>query len=254
MNTESAIHNLINKIDNFDKYTQLSVLGSWSFNVNASCISMAKRYVPTTPDETDINTYSLYDQARAALIRDAENSDLAPMLALQSTLAGMIDELGGNSSGLEGTLEWLVSRLPTRKQFESEYELRRRAGAKPAMSMKQYTDHEYERAMKQHDDLVAKGELAVRLCQTIAIDDSRGFGDLPDWVVESFERKMISKLHDRWRKLEFFRMNAKRKEDADSAHADQMLIASVLSEFGETPGFAPEIDMLINRVLTDHAA
>lgn len=246
MNTESAIHNLFGKLDNLDKYTQLSVLGSWAFSVNASCISMAKRYVPTTPNETDINTYSLYDQARAAMIRDAEQSDLAPMLALQSTLSGMIYELGGNSTGLEGTLEWLVSRLPTRKQFESEYELRRRAGAKPAMSMKQYTDHEYERAMKQHDDLVAKGELAVRLCQTIAIDDSRGFGDLPDWVAETFERKMISKLHDRWRTLEFFRMGAKRKENADSAHADQMLIASVLAGYGETPSFEPDDVILVS--------
>lgn len=244
MNTESAIYNLFGKLDNLDKYTQLSVLGSWSFSTNASCISMAKRYVPSTPDETDINAYSLYDQARAAMIRDAEQSDLAPMLALQSTLAGMINELDGNSNGLEGTLEWLVSRLPTRKQFESEYELRRRAGAKPAMSIKQYTDYEYERAMEQHSTLVAKGELAVRLCQTIAIDDSRGFGDLPDWVAETFERKMVSKLHDRWRKLEFFRMGAKRKEDADSAYADQMLIASVLSEFGEAPGFAPDLDEL----------
>lgn len=240
MNTESAIYNLFNKLDSLDKYTQLSVLGSWAFSVNASCISTAKRYIPDTPDETDINTYSLYDQARAALIRDAENSNLAPMLALQNTLADMIYELGGTSSGIEGTLEWLVSQLPTRKQFEAEYETRRRAGAKPAMSIKQYTDYEYERAIKQHDELKAKGELAIRLCQTICIEDSRGFGDLPNWVHENFERKMIAKMHDRWRKLEFYRMSAKRKEDADSAYADQLLIASVLAEYGEVPGFAPE--------------
>lgn len=244
MNPESSIHNLFAKIDVLDKYTQLSVLGSWAFSINASCISMAKRYVPSTPDETDINTYSLYDQARAAMIRDAEHSDLAPMLALQTTLAGMINELGGNSTGLDGTLDWIVSRLPSRKQFESEYEMRRRAGAKPAMSIKQYTDYEYDRAMKQHDDLVAKGELAVRLCLTITINDSRGFGDLPDWVPETFERKLVSKLHERWRKLEFFRMGAKRKEDADSAHADQLLITTVLSEFGEIPGFAPDFEEL----------
>lgn len=240
MNPESSIHNLFAKIDGLDKYTQLSVLGSWAFSVNASCISMAKRYIPSTPDETDINTYSLYDQARAALIRDAENSDLAPMLALQSVLAGMIDELGGNSSGLEGTLEWLVSRLPTRAVFEEQYENYRRQGAKPAMSIKQFADREYQNAMTQHADLVAKGELAVRLCQTIAIDDSRGFGDLPDWVPEKFERKLISKLHERWKKLDFFRVRAMRKEDADNAFADQLLIANVLSEFGEVPGFPPD--------------
>lgn len=70
-------------------------------------------------------------------------------------------------------------------------------------------------------------------------DESEHKNELPDWITESFERKLIDKLHSRWEKLEFVRTNPRRrKTERDAAKADQMMIAKVLAEYGEEPGFA----------------
>jgi hypothetical protein len=230
-------------LSNLDSYTQLSVLGSWSFTINAACINTGMRYVPEVADASGIDGFTPYEQARIAAIREADTSNLPALIGLQRELVGMILDNGGEARGLDSTLEFLTGTQPTKDQFKAEYENRRRAGMRPAMPMKTFVDYEYERAMNQHNQLVAKGEHAVRLCDTLTIDIERGVDDLPDWVAESFENKFIEKLHARWEKLEFVRCNPRRrKEIRDAAAADQLQIAKVLSEYGEEPGFADAPD------------
>ena len=226
-----------------DTWTQLSVLSSWSFMVNAACINQAMRYIPDAPVDNGIEQFTVYEAARRALRKDCENGNMPALVELQRDVVGSIFDADGQARGLEDTLEYMVGTAPKEAEFKAEYEMRRRQGMKPAMPLRVFVQYEMERAMNQYNLLVAKGEDAVRLVDTFTppTDDSEHEtkNELPDWITESFERKLIDKLNTRWEKLEFVRTNPRRrKSERDSAKADQMMIAKVLAEYGEEPGFA----------------
>jgi hypothetical protein len=230
------VMNMINQLQDLDSYTQLSVLGSWNFVINAAVINAAQRYVPELPEEASgIDPYSDYEAMQRQLSKDAVNSTLPGLLNLQREIVSAIYNADGQPRGLEDTLQFLADQLPTRKQFEEEYEQRRRQGMRPQMSKKTFVDYEYERARNQHNSLIAKGEQAVMFCDNVTLAD----GELPEWVEESLEQKLIDKLHARWEKLEFVRTNPRRrKQIRDSADADQTMIKLLLAKYGEEPGFA----------------
>ncbi len=244
----AIISKLMAKVSNLDDWTQAAVYGSWNFLVSAACINQAGRYVPgplevNTDGKIDngIDVLTPYDEARRRLIKDAENSTLPGLLTLRSRIVQEADTVSTQVRDLEDTLKFMRGNMPKKETFEADYRQRIAMGMKPGMSMKQFVDHEMEQAAKQHNHLVAVGEDAVRLCETMTI--STHSDELPDWVAESMERKLIDKLHDRWEKLEFIRTDLrKRKSIRDSADASQRLIKAVLAEFGETPGFTAEPD------------
>lgn len=239
----TKIANLMAKVSKLDTYTQLSILGSWSFTANAQCISQASKYVPEAPINTGIEELTQYEAARRKLLTEAETSYLPPFLALQRELNGMVNEADGQARGIEDTLTFLTERGPNRAQFVREYDERVRLGMKPGISRKAFADAEYERANKAHNDLVAKGEDAVRLCETVTIAEHRGYNDLPEWVAETFERKMVEKAHARWEKLEMARTNPRYpKVTRDGAAADQMLIVNLLAQYGEVPGSEEDLE------------
>lgn len=230
------ITELYNHMKDLDQYTKLAVYGSWAFAVNAAAINAAVRYVPDEPVDNGIETFTQYDAGRRKLMEDAEQSTLPHLISLSRTVQGWIEDEGGEVRGIDDTLAFLTNRAPDKKQFEADYEQRRRMGMRPQMSLKAFVDSELDRAMAAHNKLVARGEDAVRLCNTTTIDGADG-DTLPDWLMEAFQSKMISKLHSRWEKSEISRTNPRlRKEQRDGAAADQMLIAKVLAAFDEYPG------------------
>ena len=233
------VRKMMSQLENCDGYTQLAVYGSWLFAINASCINQAMRYIPNADNESGIDGYTLYEAARRTAIREAETSQLPSLLCLQRELTSSIENADGNPQSLDDTLQFLTSNAPSRATFEAEYEHRRRIGLNPGMSKRTFVDHEYERAMAQHNSLVSRGEDAVRLCETLTFEDKiMESQDLPLWIPDAFEQKFIAKLHSRWEKLEFNRSNPRRqKAIRDAAAADQMQIAAVLAEYGEQPGF-----------------
>jgi hypothetical protein len=233
------IRNMQAQLSQLDTYSQLSVLGSWNFMVNSAAINQAMRLVPDVDDHSGIDGYTPYEQARRVAIKEAETSQLPALLGLQREITGWIQDCDGDGRDLNDTLKYLSSNIPLRATFENEYENRRRSGLKPGMSKKTFVDYEHERAMNQHNALVAKGEDAVRICETLTFDDSlMSSTNIPDWISESFEAKMLEKLHSRWEKLDFIRSNPRRrKQIRDAAAADQLMIARLLSEYGEEPGF-----------------
>lgn len=239
MNNRKII-NMINQLQDLDSYSQLSVLGSWNFTINAAVISEAQRYVPELPEESSgIDPYSDYEAMKRKLVKEADQSYLPGLLNLKLEIESAILNADGQPRSLDNILEFLTERSPTRAQFDQEYEMRRRQGMRPQMPKKVFVDYEYERAMNQHNLLVAKGEHAVLLCENITLAD----GELPDWIDESFENKMIEKLHSRWEKLEFVRTNPRRKKAIrDSAQADQQMISLLLKQYGEVPGFNGDYD------------
>lgn len=236
-----AINRMMTEISNLDTYSQLSVLGSWSFIVNAAGINQAMKFVPDNTNESGIDGYTPYEAARRHLLREAETSYVPAFIALMRDVGGMITEANGEARDPNNTLEFLTSNVPSAAQFDAEFEHRRRLGMKPQISKKQFVEAEFERAMAQHNALVAKGQDAVRLLETISVKTERGYDDLPDWVAETFERKLLEKLHTRWEKLERSRTNPRyRKEIRDGAAADQMLIEQLLAEYGEKPGYSDD--------------
>lgn len=239
-----SINEMQAQITRLDTYTQLSVLGAWSFIANAACINQAMRFVPDEPVDNGIECFTQYEAARRSLIAEADTSVVPALIALQRDITGMIYEADGQGRGIEDTFRFLTEKAPKRADFEAEFDNRVRAGLKPAMTKRQFADYEFERAMASHNALVAKGEHAVRLCETITISDDRGYNDLPDWVSESFMRKLVEKLHSRWEKLELVRTNPRRaKQIRDAAAGDQLMIQKVLAEYGEVPGFTSDDDI-----------
>lgn len=233
-----AIKRMQAEVSTLDTYTQLAVLGSWSFMINAACINAAAKFVPDAPIDNGIDSFTPYEAARKALLREADTSQLPSLISLQRDLTGMIYEADGQGRGLEDTLRFITDKAPKREDFSNDYDQRVRMGMKPGMSRRQFVDYEFERAMNQHNFLVARGEDAVRLCETVTVGDDRGYTDLPDWVTESFQRKLIEKLHSRWEKLEMSRTNPRRsKQIRDAAAADQLAIVKLLAQYDETPGF-----------------
>jgi hypothetical protein len=285
----ATIKEMNDQLQLLDSWTQLSVYSSWSFMVNAACINAAMRYIPDAPVDNGIQEFTAYEAARRAMIKDAGKSNLVSLIMLQRDIVGYVENADGQARGLEDTLEFMTGTAPKAETFKREYEDRRRQGMKPAMPLKVFVDYEMERALNQYNQIVSKGDDAIRLIDTFTCagmtasvertpprlqferamtnwqraeddgtntepmprlenfhsntteydDESEHKNELPDWITESFERKLIDKLHSRWEKLEFTRSNPRRrKTERDAAKADQIMIARVLAEYGEEPGFA----------------
>lgn len=238
MNIEVEISKMLADIQTLDKWTQLSILGSYQFSINASCINNAMRYVPTVPDETDIDTYTPYEQARKKYLQDAEESRLPALLALRAEVESAINEVDGNGSLLR-TLEYLNERLPKRSDIEAQYERQRRSGMRP-INRKAWIDTNYAEAMAKHAVLVAKGEHAVRLCETIDVAD-RGYGDLPDYWLDKLFEIFVKKGRLRWEKLESDRTDPRlMRTRRDDAAADQLILQALFDKYGEA--YAVDLD------------
>lgn len=255
------ITELQNKVQLLDQWTQQAVYGSWQFLANAASINAAMRYVPDEPLDTGIETFTEYDAARRTLIRDSEDSSLPALVDLAKTVSGWYAEAGGREAqdqdgdpmpSLYGTYEFLTREAPKEASVRADYINRARLGMRPAMPIGVFIKFEMERLMREYNTLKNRGEDAIRLCETTSIQGSRG--ELPEWIAPKFEQKLIEKLHNRWEKLEMRRTNPKvKKAQRDECAADQLMICSVLAEYGEEPGFGdmamdpiPEFDATVS--------
>ena len=82
--------------------------------------------------------------------------------------------------------------------------------------------------MKQHQLLIERGQAAIEFCNDLNVHQDRGFGDLPDWAVDTLYNKMADKLSHRWMKLDIRRTGLRTKpSDRTEAQADQTLIEYV---------------------------
>jgi hypothetical protein len=227
------LEKVFNEIDSLDQYTQMSIYGSFAFALNSSCLNQAMKFIPDVEEGSGIDGYTPYEQARHNAMRTSEESYLPALIALRREIAGRLDNVGGSGS-LERTYEYICSNPPRRRQFETEFENRRRAGMRGGIKMKDFVDGEMAVAMKRHDQLVAKGDDAIRLCETLPIDEDRGYNDAPEWVLDSLIMKVVTKCKLRWQKLELDRTNMRLpKMRRDAASADQLFIEDILKQYGE---------------------
>lgn len=236
------IKNLLAEVESLDMYTQLSVLGSWNYSINAACINAALRHIPAVPDENGIADYTAWEQAvRTARFEASEDGRLGELLSLRDAIMTAVEATSGEPRELDSTLEFMLERVPTAKQFEAEYEARRRQGMRVGIPLAKFVQAELATALERHAKLAARGGDAIKLCKQLLREDIRGDGELPEYIVETFESKMMDKLHARWEKLELVRTNFRaRKQQRDAAYADQLLIKQLIEAHGESVGYSEE--------------
>ena len=235
------------KIADLDEYTQRSVYGAWQYFANSQCISQLVRKLPDTPRDSGIDGYTTYEHQLRVLkdslaVEEGDfQSPIGAFIALQRDIHASLLEIGADSRDLEDTHAFLCERKPSKSQFEAEYAERVRLGMRPGITRTQFVEHELARAMDQHDKLVAKGQDAIQMLNSIVVPETRSYDDLPDWAFDALKNKLIQKLHDRWMKLELTRTNPRTmKQRRDEAEGNQILITELLKDFGEVPGMPVE--------------
>lgn len=236
-----AIHNLMNLCVDLDIYSQRSIYGSWAFMAHSAALKEAIRSLPDLPAEASgVDGFSEYENHVRKVAIDLQTVDgdwaskLPAWLALSQHVNFMMREAGGDPVPMSNVLEFLNNRVPDRAQFDAEYAARIKAGMRPGINRKEFVEHEYERAMARYNEQVAKGEHAIKLCESLNIKESRGYGDLPEWATETMQDKMIQKLKDRWFRAEMDRTNPRfTSKRRDEAEGNQYIIEDVLNQLGD---------------------
>jgi len=242
-------------IQMLDSGTQIAILGSWGFMVNSACINQAMRFIPEIEKEEyagldGIEGYTAYEAARRELFKQAGGTQLPALINLQRLIFQWLDTAGasgdfiGSSTAeyLTGTHKFLTRNPPSKREVADEWIARKRAMPKFSVPKSVFCEYEYQLRSDQFARLIAKGEDAIRLCDTVTIG---GLSDeISDSYEERFEEKMRIKLHDRWEKLEIQGSNPRlKKEKRDQIIADQMMIKQLLLDrFDEVPGWGDVAD------------
>lgn len=244
INAMDRIMQLHDTILPLDLGTLSKILPSWGFLANTQAISQAVRFIPEhSGDAEGIEGYSAYEIARRELIKEAEHSVLPALINLQRMVWGWMIEAGvSRTITTESTIEYLnatlkyTSKPPSAETFKQDWRMRKAQMPDFAIPMEAFVSYEMDRAMNQHNQLLAKGDDAVRLIDTISLDVQSD--EVPEWLPDAFESKMIDKLHDRWAALEIERTNLRAgKHRRDMAKANQLMVASTLEQYGESVGF-----------------
>lgn len=236
------INTMFSQIDMLDMYSQLSILGSWQYATNSAAINAALKLIPEKGDINDIDAANdFYAELKAAYAAALENDQLCAITALSADVATATSGVG-EVRNLEDTLAFMQGRKPTEAQFIAEYETRRRSGMRPGIPIKKFVATELANAMQNYNRLVTKGMDAIALIDYVRTHtEETNYDCLPEWMAESLQQKLVEKLHARWEKLESNRTNLRLKKDRrDSAEADQLLVASVLTAHGEKIGYSQE--------------
>lgn len=233
----TRINELFIDLNSLDIYSQKAVLRAWHYAANAACLTAAMRYVTDAPDAGGIDGFNKYEAARSAAVNDADESNLPALLQLQSDIDTALSELADTPRSFSDTLQFMQStQKPTREQCIAEYKYRTDMGSQPRMTVNQFVDFEFERKMQQYERLLARGDDAARLCETMSFDHNRGYNDIPEWLIDKLETKLVEKLHACWSRFETTvsnpRMTARIR---DTATADQLLVGKVLAKYDVDP-------------------
>jgi hypothetical protein len=218
-----------------DKYTKVSVLNSWLFFLHMQCIRAALRILPKEFELTS-DGRDEYDHMISKQMDEYEqDGDYAPTLpafiALKELIRTTMYDDMLEPSTMESTLEFMTENAPTAANFEKDYEARIAAGQRPGISKREFCEMQLEDALKQHRQLAETGQAAIQFCEDLNVHQDRGFGDLPDWAVDTLFNKMVDKLAHRWAKLDIRRTGLRIKpNDRTEAEADQTMIEFVYKE------------------------
>ena len=221
-----------------DKFTQVSVFNSWKFFLTRQGIRQAMRLMPEGMEglEKTADEREIYDQTLAKVMDDYEaEGDFAPTLpafiALKEHLRVTMYDNMLEPSTMESTLDYMLQNAPVAGQFEKDYEARVAQGQRPGISKREFCEIQLEDALRQHRALSERGQAAIEFCNDLRVNEDRGWGDLPDWAVDTLYSKLTDKLANRWAKLDIRRTGLRTKPaDRAEAEADQTLIEFVYEQ------------------------
>jgi hypothetical protein len=242
------------QIDDLDEFSQRSIWGAWGFFANKQCINQGIYALPDVPEEDGVEAGGIegYTQWEAAVrqakieVEDAgqgQDGDyvtaLPAWIALQQHVHFTLLEMGGRTNELKDTWQFISNRLPTRRQFETDFAVRVRLGNRPGITRKDFVDAEFKKAMASHEKWIAKGEPAITLIDRLILNTGtnveRGFDDLPEWVFDSMQDKLIQKMRQRWDTLEITRTSGYTSQSRkDESVGNQMILEETLAKYGET--------------------
>jgi hypothetical protein len=251
----SHIENTLNLVSKLDSWDVGSILGGVNHLVRQAAITQTVRMLPDLPEEgSGLEHFAQWEKN----VRKPEIAEkVAPLLGLADRVAQVMVEYSTmDVSDNQRVLEFITApdRVPKKATFEREYKERVRLGMKPGMTIREFTEMEYAVALQRHAVLMAKGEHAVQLLEGIDISD----GDLPEWIHEAINQKVLQKLEERWRKAELRRTNPRiSKQERDLAGANQKLIEDTITQLGGeiprdteevTPEQQSDLDAFLRRV------
>jgi hypothetical protein len=234
--TDFDINNAITMVMELDKFTKISVLNSVKFFLNMQCIRQALRIIGRDEIEKTAEGRDIYDHMIAKQMDEYEKEgDYTPTLpafiALNELLRTTMYDDMLEPSTMESTLEFMTKNAPTAESFEKDYDERIKQGMRPGISKREFCLMQLEDAIKQHRTMAERGQAAIQFCEDLNVHQDRGFGDLPDWAVDTIYNKIVDKLAYRWAKLDIRRTGTRTKPtERTEAEADQTLIEFVYKE------------------------
>jgi hypothetical protein len=253
MKMNSNIEKTLNEVSKLDSWDVGSVLGAVNYLVRQTALNQTVRMLPDLPPpESGMEYFTDWESK----MRNPEIKEkVAPLLGVADRVGDVMNEYSTmNISSCEDVLKFMLSpdRVPKRETFQREYDDRKKKGMKPGMSINEFVEAEYAVALIRHNNLVAKGEAAVKVIDSIDPSD----GDVPEWLHEAIHAKVLQKLAQRWNRAELRRTNPRiTKQDRDLAAANQRLIESVILELGgeiprdmDVPEEGDDLDAFIAKV------
>jgi hypothetical protein len=236
----SQIEKAINEVTKLESWDIQSVLGAVNYLARQTAINTVVRLVPDTPPEgSGLDYFNEYDlKIKSPDIKKAAS----PIVGIANRMTEILNEHTDTMpSTYEQVLAFMTERPPSRDTFKREYDNRKKLGMRPGIPMAQFVDMEMATAVRRHNDLVAKGEIAINLLNGIEGTDEQA----PEWMYEAIHNKILQKLEARWMKAEMRRTNPKiEKKDRDEAEANKRMIEGVITELGgKAPSFTAEMQI-----------
>lgn len=230
----SHLEAALTKITQLDSWDIGSILGAVNYLLKQTALNATVRLLPDLPPEGSGLEY--FAQFEAKKNNPQIRERVAPIIGMADRVTDLIENYATTPvSQYEDVLKFMTERPPTKAAFEADYNNRKRMGLKPAVSVKEFVEMEYAQALQRHSVLVARGELACNVLHGIeGTDGVEGMGtDLPDWLYEAIDNKILDKLDQRWKRAELRRTNPRiSASQRDEAEANQKLLTSVILELG----------------------
>jgi len=266
-------HDILNTLSTVDLYTQLSCLGSMQYVCTAEAINRAIKLMPGTAEGVDaflneernlkldieyadnhlgdgttrgerVELESTHDVETTPGTYYEQRRELMALLDLRQTFLDLSEELSagleqqpGQERTLFNTMEFMMSNHKVEPiKYARQYIMNKRLGIKNyGQTQAQYVNQETKRAMEQHAQFAAKGEIAVQYLEGL---DTRE-GPLPERIMETLAKRCIGKLIARRIKIGQSLSWRTDPEQRDTAEADILFIEeAIIALGGEIPAEA----------------
>ena len=189
----SKIESIINATVGLSSFEVNSVLGALRYNLLFRALTKTIALLPDLPEEGSGN------EPHAQFEKNMRNPEItraaAPLIGMADRIQEALEEYGTQPpSTFETVLGFALERVPSRAQFQREYEIRKIRGQEPAGGVRRFVDDQMRQAESRRAVLLAKGEAAVTTLNRIDGTDE----DIGEDVVDALVIKAEDKLRSRW--------------------------------------------------------